>query len=93
MVRSPIWYPQSSRTESYSTGRFQWYYDHSQRERNLKWKMTAAVNFFMLLLGLFLLGGGTWACAESIKESYASGDVGVRRFAFWRSFFVLGHLS
>lgn len=44
--------------------------------RSKRWWAMACANAAILLLGLFLLGAGTWGSAESIKDQYSADNVG-----------------
>jgi hypothetical protein len=48
-----------------------WFYDNwHSKDRNLRWYLSAAWASFVILIGLFLMGAGTWGSIVGIIESY-----------------------
>ncbi|RFU30445.1 hypothetical protein B7463_g5917, partial [Scytalidium lignicola] len=54
-----------------------WLYDHGEwRKGNLAKQVAYWLHWCMILLGIFFLGGGTYATVQQIIDAYASGQIG-----------------
>jgi hypothetical protein len=54
-----------------------WLYDHGDYWRGNVWKKSQYLShWFLVVLGLFFLGGGTYGVIEQIKQAYESGLIG-----------------
>ncbi|KAH6688454.1 transmembrane amino acid transporter protein-domain-containing protein [Plectosphaerella plurivora] len=48
-----------------------WFYDNwHSTERNLRWYLMAAWATFVIVIGLFLMGAGTWGSIDGIIQAY-----------------------
>lgn len=48
-----------------------WFYDNWHRkDRGLRWHLGAAWATFVIVVGLFLMGAGTWGSIVGIIDSY-----------------------
>lgn len=50
---------------------FMWFYDTWKDERTLAWKLKAVWAVFVIVIGTFLMIGGTYGSVVSIIKSYA----------------------
>ncbi len=58
---------------------FQLYYRKPKHERTTMDYVEYAINVVMVIVGLFFFGAGTYAAAQSIKNSYAIGAISESR--------------
>ena len=60
-----------------------WLHDFSdQKKKGIKGILAFVFHWFMILLGVFLCVGGTYATVVSIIDAYASGKIGESCFLF-----------